>query len=134
MFESKVCPLTSYCIHDITEARLRLLEVLTWKPVRCERDVNDIMDNAKLLRGTSFGISRDYPREISDARKQLWPEFKAARDKYGAKNVKMAFLAALVIHGETVKNAFPDWHSTLRCSRNADVTAHVYGAPKGSKL
>ncbi|KAH3833418.1 hypothetical protein DPMN_106728 [Dreissena polymorpha] len=48
------------------------------------RDVNAIMDNAKLLRGTYFGISRDYLREISDARKQLWPEFKAARDKYGA--------------------------------------------------
>ncbi len=30
-----------------------------------------------------------------------------------------------MIHGETVKKAFPDWHSTLRGSRNADVTAHV---------
>ena len=83
------------------------------------------MDNAKLLRGTSFGISRDYPREISDARKQLWPEFKAARDKYGAQNVKLVFPAALMIRGETVNNFFPDWHSTLRGSRNADVTAHV---------
>ncbi|KAH3697268.1 hypothetical protein DPMN_084760 [Dreissena polymorpha] len=65
------------------------------------------------MDSTSFDISRDYPREISDARKQTWPDFKAALDKYGTKNVKMAFPAALVIHGETVTNAFPDWHSTL---------------------
>ncbi|KAH3872884.1 hypothetical protein DPMN_036107 [Dreissena polymorpha] len=49
------------------------------------------MDSAKLSKNTHLGISRDYPREISEARKDLWPDFKAARDKYGSKNLKMLF-------------------------------------------
>ncbi|KAH3776124.1 hypothetical protein DPMN_177538 [Dreissena polymorpha] len=77
------------------------------------------------IGGTSFDISRDYPRDISDARKNLWPEFNAARDKYGANNVKMSFPSALVIHRGSVKNIFSDRNSTLRGSTKADVTAHV---------
>ncbi|KAH3730682.1 hypothetical protein DPMN_143948 [Dreissena polymorpha] len=89
------------------------------------RYVNDIMDSAKLLKNTHFGISRDYPREISEARKELWPEFKAAREKYGSKSVKMLFPAALSVHGEVIRNLFPDWHSILRGSRNSDVASRV---------
>ncbi|KAH3816919.1 hypothetical protein DPMN_118444 [Dreissena polymorpha] len=89
------------------------------------RYVNEIMDSAKLLKNTHFGISRDYPREISQAHKDLWPDFKAARDKYGSKNVKMLFPAALSVHGEVIRNLFPDWHSVLRGSRNSDVDSRI---------
>ncbi|KAH3879980.1 hypothetical protein DPMN_003892 [Dreissena polymorpha] len=89
------------------------------------RYVNEIMDSAKLLKITHFGILRDYPREISEARKDLWPDLKAARDKYGSKNVKMLFPAALSVHGEVIRNLFPDWHSVLRGSRNSDVASRI---------
>ena len=84
-----------------------------------------IMDNAKSLKNTNYGISRDYPREIREARQELWPDFKQARSLHGAKNVKLKYPAALVINGETVRNEFPGWHDILRGSRNTNVKARV---------
>ncbi|KAH3702037.1 hypothetical protein DPMN_077037 [Dreissena polymorpha] len=143
----------SKAINDVTEARLRLLEYksldIEARSLRnnlifngfpecvgteectqtilefLTRKLNDIMGSAKLLKNTHFGISRDYPREISEARKELWPEFKAAREKYGSKSVKMLFPAALSVNGEVIRNLFPDWHSVLRGSRNSDVASRV---------
>ena len=84
-----------------------------------------ILSNAKRLKGTSFGISRDYPSEISEARKELWPEFKMAREKYGPRRVSLRFPASLVINGDTVKDLFPDWHEVLKGSRNSDVRNRI---------
>ncbi|KAH3727653.1 hypothetical protein DPMN_053592 [Dreissena polymorpha] len=83
------------------------------------------MDSEKLLKNTHFGISRDSPREISETRKDLWPDFKAASDKYGSNNVKMLFQAAISVHGEVIRNLFPDWHRVLRGSRNSDVASRI---------
>jgi hypothetical protein len=84
-----------------------------------------IMDKAYLLKNSSYGISRDYPREIREARQELWPDFKNARDKYGKENVKLKFPAALVINGKTVKNLFPDWYEILRGSRNSNIMERI---------
>ena len=49
----------------------------------CFRDYNDvelIMSNANKLRGTSYGINRDYPRKIINARSKLWADYKTAKD------------------------------------------------------
>ncbi|KAL4231046.1 hypothetical protein ACF0H5_008629 [Mactra antiquata] len=38
-----------------------------------------VMENAVQLKGKNIGISRDYPREIMEARKELWQDFKDAK-------------------------------------------------------
>lgn len=90
-----------------------------------QRDVENIMSNVRQLRNTQFGISRDYPLEIREARKQLWPDFKRARDQHGHRNVKFLFPAAIKINGEITHDIFPGWHSVLRGSRNSNVKARV---------
>lgn len=87
--------------------------------------VDDIMSRVTMLRNTDFGVSRDYPREVREARKELWPDFKEARSRFGAKNVKLVFPAALVINGDTVRNMFPGWYEVLRGSRNTNSKARV---------
>ncbi|KAH3751783.1 hypothetical protein DPMN_186353 [Dreissena polymorpha] len=39
--------------------------------------------------------------------------------------MKMLFPAALSVHGEVIRNLFPDWHSVLRGSRNSDVPSRI---------
>ena len=89
------------------------------------RQVELIPSKAYLLKGTSYGISKDYPKEISDARQELWPAYKEAKARYGPKNVTLKYPAALVIHGETVQNKFPSWHETLKGSRNSNVNERI---------
>ena len=89
------------------------------------RQVDLIMSQAYLLKGTFYGISKDYPKEISDARKELWPEYKQARAKYGPKNVTIKYPASLVIRGETVRNKFPDWYEVLQGSRNSNINERI---------
>lgn len=43
-------------------------------------DVEEIMECASNLRGSEVGVSRDYPKEISLARRALWGKFKELRE------------------------------------------------------
>ena len=43
------------------------------------RDTEEILANARSLRETPYGISREHPPEIAKARQKLWPKFKATR-------------------------------------------------------
>lgn len=45
------------------------------------QDTEDIMRNARSLKGTLFSINRDYPSEIVEARKALYPVYKDWRDQ-----------------------------------------------------
>ena len=89
------------------------------------KHTEEVLSKARMLKGTTFGISRDYPREIRDARRELWDEYKTARSKYGNRNVKLQFPAALVVNGDKVRDLFPGWHSILQGSRNSNVGARV---------
>ncbi|MES9879994.1 MAG: hypothetical protein ABW185_03845 [Sedimenticola sp.] len=42
-------------------------------------DVELVLSKTKLLAGTSFGISRDFPQEIAKARNELYPRMKKLR-------------------------------------------------------
>ena len=66
------------------------------------RDKARILKDAKKLAGKPFGISEQYPKEISERRKQLYPIYKQAR-----RNNRRAFLKVdrLFIDGEEI---FPD--------------------------
>ena len=59
-------------------------------------EVDMVMRLAKKLKGTAFAIDRDYPAEISAARKKLWPEVKRLRSAPNV-NVQLKFPAKIVL-------------------------------------
>ena len=71
------------------------------------------MKEAKRLKGTRFSIDRDYPSEIAEARKKLWPEVKQLRGILG-QNVQLQFPVRIVLNGQITKDAFPHWDETLK--------------------
>ena len=72
-----------------------------------------VMKEAKRLKGTRFSIDRDYPSEITEAGKKLWPEVKRLREIPG-QNVQLRFPARTVLSGQITKDAFPHWDETLK--------------------
>ena len=80
------------------------------------RDTEEIMGNARLLRNTSYSISRDHPPEIAKARQKLWPQFKAARINQ-FNRVSIGYPAKLIVNGTVVCDMFPEWDSIMRGSR-----------------
>ncbi|CAG2247197.1 unnamed protein product [Mytilus edulis] len=53
------------------------------RPIVCRfktfKDREIVRKSAKELKGTKYGISEQYPKEINDRRKVLWPYFKEAK-------------------------------------------------------
>lgn len=88
-------------------------------------EVELLLSSAYKLKGTKIGLSRDFPREISDARKALWPEYKSQKQQFGSKDVRIRFPAALVVKNRVIKDMFPDWHSVLRGSRDSDPQRRI---------
>ena len=72
------------------------------RPLLCNlghsSEVSMVMKEAKRLKGTRFSIDRDYPSEIAEARKKLWPEVKRLRGIPG-QNVQLQFPARIVLSG-----------------------------------
>ena len=79
-------------------------------------DTEDIISMARSLRGTPISISRDYPNEITNARKSLWPQFKSERAN-PSNRVSMVYPAKLLVNGVVVSNKFPEWDRIMRGSR-----------------
>ena len=55
----------------------------------CFRDYKDvvrILGNAYKLRDTNYGINRDYPPEIVNARSKLWADYKSKKEKRAEKD------------------------------------------------
>lgn len=90
-------------------------------------DVELVIEKAPNLKGTkpNISINRDYPAEISEARKELWPLYKRARETHGVKNVKFKFPAAIEVKGSITHDKFPDWYPVLRGSRHENVQEQV---------
>ena len=88
------------------------------------RDVQNIMAKAHTLRGTDYGINRDYPDEIVQARSRLWSDYKQAKPNYSKGKVYIAFPAKLVINGEVTRDEFPDWKDILKGSRVEHKAKH----------
>lgn len=80
------------------------------------KDTETIMSMAKMLAGTRFGIDRDYPKEISEARKTLWT-FKKQQGYSARDTVQIRYPAKLFVNGSVVRDEFPDWYSVLNASR-----------------
>ena len=84
------------------------------------KDVELIMANARKLAGKDFGINRDYPSEIVQARSRLWGEYKdekAKCERDRTRRVVIGFPAKLVVNGKVIRDEFPEWKSILRETR-----------------
>lgn len=78
-------------------------------------DTETIISNSFRLRNTQYSITRDYPKEIADARKVLYPHFKSARDN--KKKASFKYPARLVVEGHTIEDMFPDWYDIMKLDR-----------------
>ena len=77
------------------------------------KDMEDILSLARSLRGSEISISRDYPSEITSARKLLWPKYKEARSN-PMNQVTMAYPAKLIVNGTVTMDMFPDWNAVMK--------------------
>ena len=80
------------------------------------RSVDRVLDNAHMLRGSGFSVTRDFPLEIVKARRALMPQFIKERQNRQNK-VSIEYPAKLTVNGKTVCDAFPDWFTVLQQDR-----------------
>ena len=80
-------------------------------------DVEEIVSASAQLRGKPYGVSRDYPNEIVEARQSLWSRFKSIRDNNPNKRVSFGYPAKISIDGSCVVDLFPEWYDVLQGSR-----------------
>lgn len=81
---------------------------------RYVEEVNTCMKYAYRLARTNIAIDRDYPPEIRNARKRLWPEVKHLRRQDPKPNVKLLFPAAIELNGRIIKDKFPGWDKNIK--------------------
>ena len=82
--------------------------------IACLRDYADIellFKNANKLKGTKYGLSRDYPEAIRKARDRLGRERREAVQ--AKKRAVIAYPAKLIVDGTVVRDEFPDWKNIL---------------------
>ena len=72
------------------------------------RDTVHILSQANKLKGTKFSVNRDFPKEITNARKRLWPEYKRLRQTAPDSKTSIVYPARLVSNGLTVADEFPE--------------------------
>ena len=80
-------------------------------------DVDNIMNSAYKLKGTSFGIDRNYPTEIVQARRELYQSQMATSARQNRIKTEIKYPASLYIDGKMIKDKFPDWYTTMKQSR-----------------
>ena len=79
--------------------------------------VESVMKEGHLLKKTELSISRDYPLEITRARKTLWPEYKRVKTQNPLAKVSIAFPAKIVVDGVVTLDLFPEWDDIIYGSR-----------------
>lgn len=88
--------------------------------IACFRDYQDletIIANAYKLKDTDISVHRDYPKEIVNARSELWPMYKSEKQNNPRAKVSIGFPAKLIVNGSVIANKFPDWYDILRGTR-----------------
>ena len=93
------------------------------------RDTELVLENANKLRNTNFHINRDFPKEIVNARKTLWPELKRLRGMHPKSKISIVFPAKIVADGRVVADMFPDWSQVLNGDR---ITTNAHHSPNGN--
>ena len=72
-----------------------------------------IVKQGHILSNTSFGVSRDYPIEITRARKTLWSQYKQLKEQSPLAKVGIVYPAKLVMNGSVVTDLFPEWDDVI---------------------
>ena len=72
---------------------------------------DEVLGNAKKLKGKPFSVNQDFPSEIRAARGRLWPIYSDARAQ--GRNAFIAYPARLIIDGAVFRDEFPDWRYWL---------------------
>lgn len=80
-------------------------------------DVELILSNVDKLQGSNFGINRDYPQEIVNARKPLFKEKKELKNQFPSAKISIQFPAKLIKDGHVIRDMFPNWHKVLKLDR-----------------
>jgi len=83
--------------------------------------VETIMNRARRLRGTSFSVDHDYPREIKEARTRLWPLYKDLKHQSPRSKVQLLYPAKLIQDGRMVRDELPDWGKYMGINRLVQV-------------
>ena len=76
-----------------------------------------IMSVTHKLAGTSFSVNRDFPPEITTARKELWPQYKQLKTKNPSAKVRIQFPAKPVMNLKVICDMFPEWRQTINTPR-----------------
>ena len=85
-------------------------------------DIQSIMANAHLLRGTPFSVDYDHPKEIGAARKLLWDEIKSIKRLKPSAKCQIVYPAKLLVDGKVARDEFPDWSQAMKGSRLGDFS------------
>ena len=81
------------------------------------RDTNYVMSKAHMLKGKEYSINKDFPKEIVDARRRLWPEYKHLRQIDPGAKTSIVYPAKLISNGHTIADEFADWGPIMPESR-----------------
>lgn len=82
-------------------------------------DTEYILSKGHMLKNKPYSISRDFPHEIVQARKMLWPRYKDLRSRHTGigNSVSIVYPAKLVHNGRVIVDMFPQWDEFMRRSR-----------------
>lgn len=89
-----------------------------------------------MLRGTIFSVSRDYPKEIVEARRRLTPRFKSQRENRNNK-ASIEYAAKLIVNGKVIADEFADWYPALerdRCHLASNINSILSSRPSETEF
>ena len=75
------------------------------------------MSQGSYLKNSPHSVSRDYPLEITNARKLLWDELKQIKSQNPSAKVSVGYPAKLIMNNQICFDLFPEWDSVVRGSR-----------------
>ena len=97
-------------------------------------DTERILQQAYKLRGTRFGVDRDYPKEIAEARRALYACTEAREARARRSKVQIRYPARLFIDGQLVDDKFPDWFQILSTPRIGIQSATHFEQSRGPAI
>ena len=86
--------------------------------------VQNILSKAYMLKNTPFNINRDFPQEITNARKSIWGEYKDRKQQCPDDKISIVYPAKIIHSGRVVRDVFPDWSEIMRGNRVNIPTTH----------
>lgn len=97
-------------------------------------DTEIILSKSYKLKGTNFGVDRQYPKEISVARANLYKSKEAREARSRHQKVQLRYPARLFIDGKCVHDALPDWFKVLGSDRLKETKWHDLDKNKNERV